>query len=126
MRKLGRGAGWQRTAKWVVAVGCLSAALVAAASGSAAINALIVGKVMNCGGPAPGRCFVQRRAVVSVFDLRHRLVATESITNGHFSFLLSPGRYALSARTSDGRSARRSVTAKAHTRVHAKIVFHIH
>jgi hypothetical protein len=103
-----------------------STALGLAGSATAAVDALVIGKVVDCGGRPPGGCFAQDRAEISAFNERHQLVVKESITNGHYSLLLRPGRYTVIASTSDSRQARRSVLAKAHTTVHARLVFHIH
>lgn len=63
---------------------------------------------------------------MSAFNDRHRLVVTESVTNAHFSFLLRPGRYTISVKTSLGQRAHRSVTAQANTTVHVNFHFAIH
>jgi hypothetical protein len=118
------------TAKWWGLLACVLTTLALASPSSAAVNALIVGKLQNCGGPprhgGHSSCFLQPRAVVSAFNAQRRLVAKETITNGHFSFWLSPGTYTLRAKTSDSRKAKRSATVKAHQTVHANLVFHIH
>lgn len=101
---------------------CISTALAVTATGSAAVNAIIVGKVVSCFGPS---CGPQRNAVVSAVDARGRVVATESITNGYFTFALEPGNYVLSAKTRQGRSARRRSTAQAGQTTKTKITFYI-
>ena len=124
MRQLGRLASdWQTSVKWCVGAACVATALALAATGSAAVNALIAGKIMNCGPPGP--CVLQHRAVVSAFNAQHRLVAREAITNGHFSFLLASGHYTLSAEKPDKTSASRPVTARPHQTTETKIVFHV-
>jgi hypothetical protein len=107
---------------------CCTVALPALATSSASadsVNALVVGKVIRCGDPSHTACASQRHVVVSVFNARHQRVAVESITNAHFSFLLKPGRYSLSARRRDGRSAGRPVTVRADETKRTTIVFHI-
>jgi hypothetical protein len=99
---------------------CISIALAVAATGSAAVNAIIVGRVVTCYGPS---CGPLRNAVVSAVDARHRVVATESITNGYFSFALEPGNYVLAAKTRGGSSARRHSTARAGQTTQTKITF---
>jgi hypothetical protein len=122
-----------RTASVLMGVTCLSAALVLTASGNAAtssarpVNALILGKVFVCGaipGGPGGRppCRLDRRATVSAFNANHRLVATESITNGHFSFALGAGTYTLRSRRGGYRATRR-VTAQAKRTVHTSLRF---
>jgi hypothetical protein len=121
----------------------LAVGLVLAASGTAAssherttasrsvpVNALVVGKLIDCGGPPDpvthrGRCFPQDHAVVSAISSRRRLVARETVTNGHFAFLLRPGHFKLVAGERQCCHSERSVTAKASSTVRANIVFHI-
>lgn len=120
---------WQSMARWAVPVVCVVTGLALAPSGSAAVNALIVGKLVNCGGPhhaGRSNCFLQDHAVISAYSSSHRMVARETVTNGHFSFLVRPGRFTLVAKTSDSRTTQRSVTAEADKTVHCKLVFHIH
>lgn len=120
-----------RTAIWLLPLTCLLAALALTASGSAAtsrtdpVNALVVGTVRGCGGiPTGGRvqCTLERRAAVSAFTTNRRLVASESITNGHFSFALRPGKYVLRSKYGGYRATRR-VTAKANRTVHTNLSF---
>jgi hypothetical protein len=133
-RSLGRESFRRPAARLTAVAVTIAAALLVsgsttlglAGSATAAVDALVVGKVVDCGGRPPGRCFPQDRAEISAFNSRHQLVVKESITNGHYSLLLRPGRYTVIASTSDSRQARRSVLAKAHTTVHASLVFHIH
>jgi hypothetical protein len=123
-----------RLAAWCsVPIAALVVALVLATSGSASIshparvNALVVGRLMACAGRPSGRqCFPEDRAVVSAFSSSHRLVATEKVTNGHFAFLVRPGRFELAAKCSCGAEAQRSVTAKANKTVHTSIVYAFH
>lgn len=102
---------------------CVLIGLALASSGGAAVNALVVGKLMSCGASG-SRCSAQEHAVVSVFNSQHRRVARESVTNGHFSFALRPGRFTLIATARYRTQAKRSVTARARRTVHANIVFH--
>ena len=121
----------RKLVRWAFAL-CASMLLaVVAASGANAdsVNAVVVGKALRCGSPGHGfrhrACDLQRRVVVSVFDGRHQLVATESITNGHFSFALTAGRYSLSARRPNGTSARRPVVVSADETKRTTIIFNI-
>lgn len=123
-----------RLAAWCsVPITALVVALVLATSGSAStshparINALVVGRLIGCGHGKRGplHCFAQDRAVVCAFRSRHRLVARETVTNGHFAFLVRPGRLELVARSHIG-DAQRSVKAKANSTVHTTITFALH
>jgi hypothetical protein len=100
---------------------------VEAASPRSGKNALVAGKVLVCGGGwrGPTRCFPPRRAVVSVLNAQHHLVARERATNGHFRFRLRPGRYQLRARWA-GTEATGRVKAKAHCTVHTKLEIALH
>lgn len=113
----------------VAATIVVSMTLGLAASSSAntdLVNALVVGKVVHCAGPAPGRCSLQKDAEISVYGFRHRLVAREDVSNGHFAFLLRAGRFRLVSECvafgEDRCPGSRSVTAKAHKTVHVTIV----
>ena len=101
-----------------------------AAARSVPVNALVVGKLIDCGGPPDpvthkSRCFSQDHAVVSAISPSHRLVARETVTNGHFAFLLRPGHFKLVAGERQCCHSERSVTTKASSTVRANIVFHI-
>jgi hypothetical protein len=117
-----RWAAGRYTRCWVAVV-CGLVVLGLAASGSAAVNALVVGELRACypAGPSDvSPCSPRKRAVVSAFDARHRLVAKEAVTNAHFSFLLKPGHYMIRVASRHLR-AHRPVIAKAHHTVHANI-----
>lgn len=128
MKRLADGASrLQSKTTWSVLAICVVAGLALVPPGSAAVNALIVGKVLDCGGPAPGHCSVQDHSVVSAYNSRHRLVARETVNNGHFAFVVRPGRFKLVASCDTfaaPANCRRSrwVTAKAGKTVHANIV----
>jgi hypothetical protein len=96
----------------------------AATSTTTAVDALVVGKLIAC-HPGHGglHCFVWEHATVSAYSSEHRLVARETVTNGHFAFLVRPGRFTLVTKSPPGR---RSVTAKAHTTVHTNIDIALH
>lgn len=125
----------------------LAVALVFATSGAAApartprVNALIVGKVLVCGGgfPSPhGGCSLDDDALVSAFNSGHQLAAREEITDGHFSFLVPPGSFTVALEQcrvfrrrplefKDCHAYRqRAVTAKAGQTVHANVSFQAH
>ena len=96
----------------------------AAAHRTGAVDALILGRLMHCGGAFPGRCVLDKnRVVVSAFNAQHHLVAKEWVTNGHFSFLLRPGRFTLRARDPGPFVVVKHVRAKAHRTVHTTVVF---
>jgi hypothetical protein len=77
-------------------------AFVLAPSGGAAVNALIVGRLTNCGFGSRGfGCSPLFHAEVRAFNAEHGLAAREQVTNGHFSFVLAPGHYTLIADARD-------------------------
>jgi hypothetical protein len=93
------GGGPQRRA--LVPVLSVLVAFAVAPPVGAAVNALVRGKLVHCGG-VPGRrvhCYPTYHAVVSAFNRQHRLVAKEWVADGRFSFELRPGRYTLLARS---------------------------
>jgi hypothetical protein len=103
------------------AVAALGVVALAAACGTKAPlgTARVVGTIEQCGGPAPGRCRPVKTPV-TVLDPQHRAVATAKARgDGHFSFTLRPGSYALTAM---GQLGSRSVAAEAHETVTANIV----
>lgn len=117
----------------ITATVVVSLVLGLAASSSAnpdPVNALVVGKLMRaCPRSRVGTrqgCSTQKRAVVSAFNARNRLVARERVTNGHFSFLLRPGRYELNAVVDATHSGSHSVGARAHRSIRANIVIYPH
>jgi hypothetical protein len=119
-----------RLASGLLPVACISVGLALTASGSAAtrrprtVNALVVGNVAACPAhPTTGYCPITNHAVVSAFGSQHRLVVRETITNGHFSFLVRPGKLRLVARSSNSHRGVRTVTAVAHKTVHANMEF---
>jgi hypothetical protein len=63
-----------------------------------------------------------RRFVIFAYTPRFRLLAKESVTNGHFAFLLRPGRFILRCRDSDGNIGARRVKTRAHRTAHATVV----
>lgn len=98
-----------------------------AAYGGMVRNAHVVGKILRCGGGAgPRRCFPADRALVSLFNSRHKLVERKRVTNSHFGFWLRPGRYTLRATDPGHATVGRPVTAKAHRTVHATLRFALH
>jgi hypothetical protein len=109
----------------------ISYALASPSSRDGAVNALIVGEVLDCSGPARGHCSLQHRAVVSTYNSAHRLVAKETLTNGHFAFAVRPGRFMLVSPKCFTFAApvnchgHRAVTAQANKTVHANIVVRI-
>jgi hypothetical protein len=124
MKHLAQAAGDRSDAKRPVSAVCICVLVswTLAPSGGATVNALIVGRLTNCG---PGtRCFPLYHAVLRAFNAQHRLVAREQVTNGHFSFALAPGRYTLIANARNRPQTKRSVTARARRTVHAHIVIH--
>lgn len=100
----------------------------AAAIGTSARSAVVVGKVLLCGHTRNGplHCMPADHAVVSVRNARDQLVATQRISNAHFSFHLRPGDYQMSARWTGANSATRSVVAKAHRTVRTKLRVALH
>lgn len=117
---------------WLLPVVCLATALALATSGAATtghhrpVNALIVGKLSACPAkPTTGYCPPRDHDTVSAFS-RGRLVARETVTNAHFSFLVRPGRFRLVAR-SPGCTCRaaRSVTAVANKTARADMQFQL-
>jgi hypothetical protein len=126
MTQLARRARRSYGKSWVASI-CASTALALPAAGSAAVNALVVGHLSTCFVSVPRgfrgpTCSPRKRAVISAFDAKHRLVAREFVTNAHFSFLLSPGRYTIRV-SSANQCARRSVKARAHRMAHITIYF---
>jgi hypothetical protein len=123
VRRVVRIVAWSSlpVAGLAVALG-LATSGAAAPSRSVPVNALIVGKVLGCGGfnSPSGACSLDHDAVVSAFSSRHQLVAREKITNGHFAFLVRPGSYTLALPCS---CKPRQVTAKAGRTVHANVSF---
>lgn len=125
MRQLGRRAGWRSRARWWVAGTCITTVLVATDTGSGAVDALIVGKVVRCPDPVRIACPVVRNVLVEALDARHHVVAADAVANGHFGFVLKPGHYSLRAYASNGMTATRPVTATAHQTKDTKLVFHV-
>lgn len=125
MRQLDRLGGSRNHMRWV-AIACAATALTTVASGSAEVNAIVWGKLVKCIGFQKVGCPTQRDALVKVFDAQHHLVASEQITNGHFSFALKPGRYSLRADAPNETSpARRPVRINAHQTKRTTLVFRI-
>lgn len=83
MRQLGRRAGWRSRARWWVAGTCITTVLVATDTGSGAVDALIVGKVVRCPDPVRIACPVVRNVLVEALDARHHVVAADAVANGH-------------------------------------------
>lgn len=86
-------------------------------------DARIVGAIRLCGGPAPGRCFSQN-GVVSVLDSQHHVVSSQHTRHARFSFNLTPGTYALEAKTG-GTRGELMVVARAHKTTKVNVVIPI-
>jgi hypothetical protein len=110
----------RRTAILVGSVAVLLTALVATGRASSTARGRVTGLIQLCGGPAPGRCFLQN-ATVSVVARRHLVVAKQETRHARFSFLLVPGEYTLVA-TTGGTRRQRTIVIKAHQLLHANIV----
>ena len=106
-----------------VLVGCAAVLLAVAAPGGAstAPRGRVTGLIRLCGGPPPGRCFLQD-GTAYVLGVRNRVRATQEARHARFSFLLPPGRYTLAAKTA-GMRGQRPIAVKAHKVLHADIVF---
>ncbi|MFL5824549.1 MAG: hypothetical protein ACJ764_14030 [Solirubrobacteraceae bacterium] len=77
-------------------------------------DARVVGKVLFCGGPPPGRCFVpHQKGTVTAYDSHHHRVAQVDGSRGRFSFRLLPGHYAITARYPNATRGSRHVYAAA-------------
>ena len=91
----------RRTLRWVVLVTAVSAICapgLATARPGDHRNAVVVGHLKWCGGPAPGRCGIgeiNNFDRVEAVDVRGRRVAMQTIRNGRFRFHVKPGTYLL-------------------------------
>jgi hypothetical protein len=102
----------------------------AAQAGGLARDAIVRGYVRLCGGPAPGRCFIEGIGFcqaptgcitsdrVAVIDVHHRRVAEAKLRHGRFGLRVRPGTYVIEL-LGDGPRVRgrvlqsKSVTARA-------------
>ncbi len=105
-------------------------------------NAVIAGYVQVCGGPAPGRCRVEKIGLctqprgcvtsdrVAAIDSRGRRVAVGKLKRGRFRLLLTPGHYTIEL-LGDGRHVhgrviqRRRATARAHRTATIRFAFDV-
>jgi hypothetical protein len=94
-------------------------------------NAVVAGYVQVCGGPAPGRCRIEKFGLctrprgcmtsdrVAAIDSTGRRVAVTKLRRGRFRLVLKPGRYTIEL-FADGKHVRgrvlrrRHATARAH------------
>jgi hypothetical protein len=109
-----------------VVLGGFACAQLAAAHATKSADALILGKLVHCGGAFPGRCVPdENRVIVSAFNAEHHLVAREWVTDGRFSFLLRPGHFTVRAQDQGVPPpiVTRHVRAKAHRTTRTTIVF---
>jgi hypothetical protein len=113
----------RRTALLTGFVAVLLLAVVATGRASSTTRGRVTGLIRLCGGPAPGRCFLQN-GTVSVIGPRNLVVAKQTTRHAQFLFLLAPGQYTLLAKT-DSIQRERTVVVKAHQLVHANIVIPI-
>jgi len=135
--RLGIG-GIGRTARITVSLGTVvllvSAANTirsAALASAPARNATVAGYVQVCGGPAPGRCFIETIGFcqapegcvtsnrVTAVGRAGRLVASQKLHHARFRMHLAPGRYTIEL-VGDGNHVhgrvmqRKTVIAKSH------------
>ena len=90
-------------------------------------KAKVVGKVMFCGGPPPGRCFVpHQRGTVTAYDSHHHQVAQVDGSRGHFRFHLMPGRYTITARYPGAAKGTRALHIRSLDTRHIRIRVGIH
>jgi len=80
-------------------------AVVAPGGATTAPRGRVTGLIRLCGGPPPGRCFLQD-GTAYVLGARHRVVARQETRHARFSFLLLPGEYTLVAKTGGARGQR--------------------
>ena len=98
-------------------------AVVAAVGAATTPRGRVTGLIRLCGGPPPGRCFLQDGTVYAR-GLRGHVVASQNSQHARFSFLLPPGAYILVAETG-GTRGQRSIVIKAHRVLHANVVIPI-
>ncbi len=105
-------------------------------------TATVTGYVRLCGGPAPGRCYIEEVGFcqppqgcvtsdrVAAIDARGRRVATQRLHHARFTLHLAPGRYTIEL-LGDGRRVhgrvmqRRKVRAEAHRTAVVRFFFAI-
>jgi hypothetical protein len=138
--------GITRTARITVLVGAAVLVSVAITVGSVALgkaparNATVAGYVQVCGGPAPGRCFIETIGFcqvpegcvtsdrVTAVGRTGRLVGSQKLHHARFRIHLAPGRYTLEL-VGDGKHIhgrvmqRKTVFARSHRTTVVKFFF---
>jgi hypothetical protein len=115
----------------VVLVSAANTVRSVAVANAPARNATVAGYVQVCGGPAPGRCFIETIGFcqapdgcvtsdrVTVVGQAGRLVASQKLHQARFRLRLAPGRYTIEL-VGDGKHIhgrvmqRKTVIARSH------------